>query len=351
MTRKLSIVLFVLAAVLLPLIGFNTCISPPRTITLTPTQPTVVTPITPTPTACPAVTPIPQPRTQSETFVYVLVDQSNSYCRYVKHSFDILEKVLPEILKPGDQIYLGWISDNSEHDIFFKEQIPSAPSLDATPPPTFMPLSLSLTPTPSPPSGTVTNMEWQKYQATLTAVEDSNKIIQNQTEQMNQEMQNEYYCDVLRWNQEVQLKLPYIQKESEAIVSDFYTDKLSPELRNRKPQCTSGTHIYEALYSASQSFQLEQEHHAFSRYILLIFSDMDDDHIDDPTIDPSVLPIDLQHVEVTIVLYCDKATLCPPRMEHWEEILIHQSHAESVNFILYDEVTPEKLSNYLLQGG
>ena len=256
--------------------------------------------LTPTPECSvqPASQLLVEPSLQRTKFVMVLFDKSGSYSQYTNSTIELVKNaVLPE-LGTGDRLTMAWISSGvSGEYIFFDERVPEAdfPVIPPTP-------SLLLTPT-LVADGSSTQL--LKIQATNVAIDASNETI----------IQQNYLCDIGKWNSE--FEKAYDEKISrQALIEDEFRDNAAKALnQNQVDTLDQNTAIYDSLYLASRQFSLSVESKEYDNYILIIFSDLQDNvHFS-----PGEYNIDLREVSVVASVPCETSIKCQSVINFWEK--------------------------------
>lgn len=243
--------------------------------------------------SCPIEEPILLTPVEPERSFYILIDRSTSYKRYTAWALAVTKHVLPEIMRPGDQIMVSWIGRNSasQDGTFCCEspvpiiQFPEV--LDVPDYPSLMP-----TLEPSPGSSSVGDAQRQSHNNDIVA-ENKRNI-------------DEYNCTVAERNADLEAKLQLWQLEQNS-ATKAYWQEMEPKFS--EGPYDSVTHIREALYRASLILNADTTR---KKRFLVIFSDLQETAAPRFEVRP-----DLSSISVIVVLHCDEATKCEELKKYW----------------------------------
>lgn len=353
--------------------------------TSVPTNTPVMTPAIAS-TPCRVVTPVrdglpPQPQSK---FIYILIDKSLLYSRYTRASLDITTQVLPKVLSLGDRVIVAWIGSERAPGVTFfggsvrrvappillampvlSVQSPTFPARNTTPttasagsPTPTAAYVGNTTPTPSSNEPTTKKVIYvtQTAEATRTQQAKTAEAVQTQQAKTAEAIQTqnaktataersiaEYNCAILWRNQEVQRTMKEWEDQKRNAVNDFLKDAI-PAIRNVKYQTDDESRIYEAIYGASEIFQFSHRNNEFQRYILLIFSNMQEKRSDHP----GKLRFDFRNaVDIFVAMYsCERAQECQQNKDAWWD-LFSRARARVIEFIPVIDTTEDRLI-YLL---
>lgn len=253
------------------------------------------------PTICPEETitaPTPYSHSIANKYIVVLVDKSGSYRRYDSlhdygsESLVLINDVLSETLFPGDRVFIDWIANDKDHDrekVIFEGEVEK--TVDEMP---------NYSPTPTfpeiIPTQLISGTDIQK---------DKIKKHNLEIDKQNNIKLARYYCDVYEWNLNAQSKNKNMEDEwleRQGYAIDKFMIPLSISIGDAiKEKHSQETHLFEGLSIASRKFHdpLIQKH--YSKYLLIIFSDMIDSHRGED--EYKHYDIDLNQVDVLVGNY------------------------------------------------
>lgn len=257
-------------------------------------------------------------------YVYVLIDQSYEYKFTAKDLELISSTVIPNIFA-GDRLVVAWINlENGTQTIIFdkrveRERIPQFPPT-LTPPP--------VTPTLTPSN--ITTIEGQQIQ-TNEAIDRDNQAINEK-----------YYCEIGEWNatsDDIFQKWKDEQKEEIDSFSSEANTVLTPSIAKAT---SGGKLLYESLSTASQMLQSAMSKRQHQKYILIVFSDMNDWR---PS-KPNDMQIELNGVDTLIVSQnCKYEIDCRVKID-WEPQLTSFGAANPL-FLVQEDNIEKFLYDYL----
>jgi hypothetical protein len=191
-------------------------------------------------------------------YVYVLLDQSYEY-KFTPQDLELISStVIPNIFA-GDRLVVAWINlENGTQTIIFDERVEQVrlPQF----PPTFAPLPVTPTLTPS----NITTIQGQQIQ-TNEAIERDNQVINEK-----------YYCKIGEWNATSDAIAQKWKTEQKEKIDSFIgkaNTRLTPSIAK---ETSGGKLLYESLSVASQMLQSAKLKKQHKRYILIVFSNMND---------------------------------------------------------------------------
>jgi len=266
---------------------------------------------------------IPESQPDSK-YVYVLLDQSYDY-KFTPQDIDLVTSNIIPNMFPGDRLVVAWI--NLEHGtqtiIFDKrieqERLPQFP-------PTFAPPPVTPTLTPS----NITTIQGQQIQ-TNEAIDKENLVINEK-----------YFCKVGEWNaksQEIADKWKEEQNEEVASFAEQASSQLTPSIAK---ETSGGKLLYESLSVASQMLQSAMLKKQHEKFILIVFSDMNDWR----SKKPDDLTIKLNGVDVLIVSQnCKYEIDCSVKNE-WE-VQFQKFGVPVPLFVVKEDGIPKTIFGYL----
>ncbi len=257
-------------------------------------------------------------------YVYVLLDQSYEY-KYTPQDLELISKTVVQNMYPGDRLVVAWINlENSTRTIIFDERIEREEL--AKFPPTLTPPSVIPTLTPAK----ITTIEGQQIQ-TNEAIEKDNQAINEK-----------HYCKIGEWNATSDAKFQEWKDDQKEEVDSFISKAntaLKPSIAN---DSSRGKLLYESLSVASQMLQSAISKRQHNRYILIVFSDMNDWR----PAKPDELTIELNGVDTLIVSqYCKYEIDCQVKAG-WETQLMSFGAVKPLFFVQEDNIS-KSIYDYL----
>lgn len=276
------------------------------------TEPVAPGPATPNP---PQATAQPMPTPQPGRVIYALIDRSSSYQRYTSLALERLIEVLPMVMSPGDRVIAAWIGSKSGDpaETFLNEAVPLVdypqypPEIDC--PPAFV--------------ENETTMQKQKRQQELRDC------------LLRQEQRNQAIAGLTAaWEQDCQNSVQQ------------FLDQAIPKLRSANFVVDdTGTHIYEAIYQASQVLPSITASQDSIKRKLLVLSDMQEFR----ATARDQVSLNLSGVDVVIAMFdCPGPGPCEQLREEWTKTFF-DAQASSVDFLVVDATLPETLARLLLR--
>lgn len=271
-------------------------------------------------------------------FIFILIDRSRSYRRHTEYSIQLLIEVLPQIVRPADRVFIGWIGIETDdpEKIIFLGQVPSTNNISpaSTPerPPRFIP-------TPS-----------EVFNENLTTVQQEQQRQSNlDIERRNIREAQEVACRIADWNNRIgelsRKEQERVNRETQQQLEDFNIDLISALMNVEYDVPDEATYIYEGFYFASRLRQNDK--HDYSDYLMLIFSDMTDTGGQ-----PRNLPIDISGFRVVVAnFYCPQLTECINRQAQWETELKDLNGEFETRFIDSYETDEQALLDVFNIGG
>lgn len=257
-------------------------------------------------------------------YIFVLIDQSFEY-KYTPEDLELLSENITANMFAGDRLVVAWINlDDSTKTIIFDERIEKVRKPQF--PPTFSAPLLTPHLTPSH----VTTIQGQQIQ-TNEAIDKDNKVINEK-----------HFCKIGEWNAQSDEKFNHWRHEQDEEISSFKheaNEVLQPSIAK---ETSSGRLIYESFSTASQMLQSAISKQQHNKYILIVFSNMDDWRPEKP----EEVQINLTGIDTLIVSqHCKYEIDCTVKSV-WEEQLIDFG-AVSPLFLVKEDNIPEFLHNYL----
>lgn len=265
------------------------------------------------------------PETQPDSkYVYVLLDQSYDY-KFTPKDIDLVtSKIVPNVF-PGDRLVVALINlEHGTQTIIFDERIEQErlPQF----PPTFTPPLVTPTLTPS----NITTVQGQQIQ-TNEAIDKENLVINEK-----------HFCKIGEWNakgQEIADKWKHEQQEEIDSFVEQSNSQLTPSIAK---ETSGGKLLYESLSVASQMLQSAKLKNQHEKYILIIFSDMNDWRSEKP----DDLTIKLNGVDVLIISQNCKYEIDCSVKDKWES-QFKQFGVSVPLFIVQEDGIPETIFGYL----
>ncbi|MFA5810612.1 MAG: hypothetical protein WC935_09835 [Thermoleophilia bacterium] len=263
-------------------------------------------------------------RVPQSKYVYVLVDKSYGY-QYTNNDLGLVQSIVVGNIGPGDRLVVAWMSlERTTGSIFFDEQIEQI-----KPPrfsPTLTPPAMTSTLTPGGPT-TIKGMQIQ----TSEAIERNNDASEEQ-----------HNCLIGQWNIESdQLYLEWQTRQQGAV--DEFVDKghhQIPLLASEEVE--SGKLVYESLSVASRMLRSSIGKNSYAKYLLIVFSDLDDwrDRKPDGT------TIDFRGIGVMVISQpCKYEVDCGVKAT-WEQQLASFG-ASQPEFLVQEDNIPRQLDSCL----
>lgn len=347
--------LFVIAIVVIVLLlSLFACASPTNSTPDASTRATQVddaSPFVPTYTPCPPVTPVViATPVRSGRLIYILIDRSSSYREFTGEALSIVQEVLsePDNLRPGDKIYIGWVSADVE--VVLQEEIDTIPFPSLTPPvPTPSYCSSTVTPSCLLPPTLVGQSRLQQIAATQTAsaILIQCTVVASQVEATATAeadafamRQGEIFCRQREANEHNIRAYDDWRRQQEEEVSNA-AERLEGAMSSIEVRVSSETHLYEALYVASRVMGRERNSNAFVSYNLVILSDMEDVG--------SVSPTDLDFTDVRTfmgLVNCSNMQQCYQKEQLWRSRFLEWGSSE-IQFATRPEMSSELLRIFL----
>jgi hypothetical protein len=304
----------------------------------------------PTPTLCPIPTPyaFELPVSKPNKLLLILVDKSGSYEHSTKKVLEQLQRVLPEIVEPGDSVIVNWIGSKSgspsEEIVSAKVRKIAQPTLEeqpATPTPISAPTSIPM-PALEPTKNTTIGRNSENRKATSIA------LLNNQAQliyQQSLEKQiNFYNCTYETWlNNQEQLINQWNEAKNRSI--EEFKNKISSQLdiAANNIESDNQTLITSALQLTSKQFQTARDNNEYQQYKLVIFSDME--QIGQRDISTNL--VELKEVSVLIAgLYCENPQVCHRNQDIWRNFFI-EAQANSIDFLWTQESDDEALLKHM----
>lgn len=195
---------------------------------------------------------------QDSKYVYVLIDQAYDY-KHTPEDLKLLSKTITANMFPEDRLVVAWINlDDSTKTIIFDERVERTRLPEF--PPTFIAPPVTPTLTPS----NITTIQGQQIQ-TNEAIDKDNQVINEK-----------YFCKIGEWNaisDNIYQEWQHEQKEEVDSFNNEANSVLAPSIAKNS---SSGKLIYESLSTASQMLQTAIAKRQHDKYILIVFSDMND---------------------------------------------------------------------------
>lgn len=257
-------------------------------------------------------------------YVYVLLDQSRDYKFTPKDLELISDRIIPNMFA-GDRLIVAWINlEKGTQTIIFDERVERERIPQFPPTLTALPVTPTLTPS------NITTIEGQQIQ-TNEAIDRDNRAINEK-----------YYCKIGEWNATSDDMFQKWKDEQKKKV-DSFSSKANTVLTPSIAKTTSGGKLlYESLSTASQMLQAAMGKRQHQKYILIVFSDMDDWR---PS-KPDKLQIDLNGVEVLVVSQnCKYEIDCQVKVD-WEPQLTSFRVANPL-FLVQEDNIEKSIYNYL----
>ncbi len=289
-----SNVIFTLIIFFIVIVVLVSCSSPPPTVSIK--------------RICPTTTPNALMNSVSDPskLIVVLIKEHPDYREYAEQAFDILSRVLPEVLEPGDRVIMMTMEHNNlRESIFFDGEIQPLPKPvlvnSPTPPPTIGPLP---SPTVLPKGG---------YMAAV-ATQDAIRYMQS-TRVAATEIAFEYGCAQEEWKQNGEQAWQEWNAKRLASISEFM-NKWNNSINANKSEGfqIEKRQVFESLKLASQL--LESECASYDECHLVVFSDFRDYRIGNPP----TITLTFQGVDIVgVLLNCHYQTECQKNIDWWKE--------------------------------
>lgn len=265
------------------------------------------------------------PETQPDSkYVYVLLDQSYDY----KFTPQDIELVISEIVSntfPGDRLVIAWINlEHGTQTIIFDERIEQEKLPKFPPTFTLPPITPTLTPS------NITTVQGQQIQ-TNEAIDKNNAVINEK-----------HFCEIGEWNAKSQEIADEWKEEQKKEVDSFVEQAKSQLTPSIAKKTSGGKLLYESLSTASQMLQSAMLKKQHEKYILIVFSDMNDWRIEKP----DDLTINFSGVDVLVISQnCKYEIDCSVKNE-WESQLT-QFGVPVPLFVVKEDGIPETIFGYL----
>lgn len=256
---------------------------------------------------CPtAVSESQEARKDGNKLIVVLIKEHPNYKDYAFQAFEILSRVLPQVLEPSDRVILMSMEETKLSDaVFFDDDVDfvEKPAI-ADPPIEPLPLGEIVLPTP-------TALPQGGYMESV-ATNDAEKYIQG-TQAAATQAFFEYGCEKEKWEQESQDSWHEWDEEKKEVISEFMGEFSAAVETNKNQGFTKETsQMFEAVQLASQI--LNTECAKFSRCDLIIFSDF----YDYRTERPEQIQITIPEIDVAgLLLNCKYLSECQNYITFW----------------------------------
>lgn len=261
---------------------------------------------------------------EESKYVFVLIDQSFEY-KSTPQDLELLSKNITANMFAGDRLVVAWINlDDSTKTIIFDERIEKVRKPQF--PPTFP--SPSLTPHLTPSH--VTTIQGQQIQ-TNEAIDKDNKVINEK-----------HFCKIGEWNAESDEMFRRWEHERDEEIASFVNEANETLQPSIAKETSGGRLLYESLSTASQMLQSAVAKKQHNKYILIVFSNMDDWRPKKP----DDLKINLKGIDTIIVSqHCKYEIDCTVK-SIWEEQLTDFG-ADTPLFLVKEDNIPDFLFKYL----
>lgn len=293
---------------------------------------------TPTPTEETKICPTsadntPEPKGGTPRLIVILVKEHPDYKEFAYQAFDILNRVLPQILEPSDRvIMLSMEQPNRETALFFDGQVDFVEKPPVLNPPVAPPTIGSLPPPLEEPQGgyneavatqnTIRYIEGTKVSATKASFE--------------------YECEIEQWNQGNNEEWQKWNTKKQAAISKFMKE-FSSKIEDNKAQGfhTSTSQVFEAVEIASTILNSECSKYVGCKFV--IFSDFYDYRNFQPVQTEITLP---DSIEIApMLLDCKFTSECQDEITFWGETFKSFGASDSSQFAINLEVE-KALLNY-----
>lgn len=265
------------------------------------------------------------PETQPDSkYVYVLLDQSYDY-KFTSKDIDLVTSTIVPNIFPGDRLVVAWINlEHGTQTIIFDERVEQVKLPQF--PPTFTPPLITPTLTPS----NITTVQGQQIQ-TNEAIDKENLVINEK-----------HFCKIGEWNAKSQEIADGWKRQQQEKIDSFVehaTSQLTPSLAK---ETSGGKLLYESLSVASQMLQSAKLKNQYEKYVLIIFSDMNDWRSQKP----DNLTINLNGVNVLIISQNCKYEIDCSIKGKWES-QFKQFGVPVPLFIVQEDGIPKTIFDYL----
>jgi hypothetical protein len=314
--RKFTLVLLNLI-ILVSLVLVGCQLSDPFSLSSTPTNtPT----FTPTPVCPTGIIPTPGGLKSNRRLIVVLFEDNPQYRPYALDGLKIFNKVLPNIIGPGDQLYMLRTEPIKLEDaVFVRMGIDDLAPPAIPPTPTLFP---TITPTLPPIATPQTRINQ------LAATQDAISTVASDNATATQSSFT-YNCAINSWGtQYSDIDKEWKETKNEA-VQEFVQQVNEQEKTFEKQDPISRSGVWNGFALATTIFKNEcSTQSKYDRCFLLVFSDMNDLTMSQP----GELEINLKNTEILgILLGCE--FLYTGECNRWREFWKTNLQAKSVGFI------------------
>lgn len=257
-------------------------------------------------------------------YVYVLIDQSYAY-KFTPKDLELISSTIIPNMFPGDRLVVAWINlENGTQTIIFDKRVERARVPQFSPTLTSPPVTPTLTP------ANITTIQGQQMQ-TNEAIDKDNQTINEK-----------YYCKIGEWNALSDAIFQQWKDEQKEKINSFSSEANATLTPSIAKATSGGKLLYESLSTASQMLQAAMSRRQHQRYILIVFSDMDDWR---PS-KPDNIQINLNGIDTLIVSQnCNYEIDCQVKID-WESQL-KSFGAANPQFLLKEYDIENSLYDYL----
>jgi len=267
----------------------------------------------------------PEPKGGTPRLIVILVKEHPDYREYAYQAFDILLRVLPQILEPSDRvIMLSMEQPNLNSALFFDDEVDFVERPPVLDPPIAPPPIGSLPPPSAEPQG--------GYMESV-ATQDANRYIEG-TKISATKASFEYECAKEEWNQGNNEEWQKWNVKKQAAIVEFMNE-FSIKVENNKAQGfhTSTSQVFEAVEITSSILNTECSKYAECDFV--IFSDF----YDYRNFQPLQKEIALPNIEIApMLLDCKFTYECQDKITFWDETFKTFGTSDLSQFAINHEV-------------
>jgi hypothetical protein len=275
----------------------------------------------------------PEAKGGTPKLVVILVKEHPDYREYAYQAFDILLRVLPQVIEPSDRVVmLSMEQSNIDSAIFFDDEVEFVERPPVSEPPIAPPTVGSLPPPSAKPQG--------RYMESV-ATQDAIRYIEG-TKVSATKAYFEYECGKVNWNRGNEEEWQKWNANKEAAILKFMNE-FSARIEENKAQGfhTSISQVFEALQIASLILNTECSKYAVCDFV--IFSDFYDYRNFQPLQTDIIFP----NIEIApMLLDCAFVYQCQDKITFWSETFKTFGASDSSQFAINREVEKALLSYF-----